>query len=192
MKPKILVFAGSARQESCNKKLVRCGLCLLEEAGAETTFVDLADFPMPLYDQDVEGETGIPESVKKFKAQLKDHHGFLIGCPEYNSSITPLLKNTIDWCSRAESDEEPPMVCFSGKIAGLVAASPGGLGGLRGLRHVREILGNIGTHVIPDQVALSSAYQAFDDQGALTDEGAKRRLTRFAESLVKTTRGLID
>ena len=120
------------------------------------TLLDLRDYPMPLYDGDLEEASGIPEPARRFKQVLIEHDGFLIASPEYNSSISPALKNAIDWASRPVPGE-PALVAYQGKTAGLMAASPGALGGLRGLVHVRAILGNIGVLVIPEQIAVSSA-----------------------------------
>jgi NAD(P)H-dependent FMN reductase len=131
MKPKILAFAGSARQDSCNKKLIRYAATLVDAEQAEITVIDLADYRLPLYDQDLEAAQGLPENAKKLKALMRENDAFLISSPEYNSGITPLQKNVIDWCSRPESDDEPALDCYNGKVIGLMAASPGGLGGMR-------------------------------------------------------------
>ncbi len=165
---KILAFAGSTRMGSFNKKLLKTAIAGAQKAGAEVTLLDLKDLPMPLYDGDLETESGIPQNGKKFKELLKGHHGFLISAPEYNSSISAVLKNAIDWASRSEPGE-PPLLCFTEKFAGLMSASPGNLGGLRGLVTVRSILGNIGVHVIPHQVAVSRAHEAFQEDGTLKD-----------------------
>jgi len=183
--PKILAFAGSTRSGSYNKQLAHLAADAAREAGAEVTFVDLRDLPMPLFDQDLEAASGLPESGKKFKALLREHDGFLISSPEYNSSITAVLKNSIDWASRPETDDEPSLVAFRGKIAAIFSASPGALGGLRGLVHLRAILGNIGVLVLPDQVAIPTAYEAFDDAGKLKDEGKAKQINRLARSLVE-------
>lgn len=167
--PKILAFAGSARRESYNKKLVRIAARGAEEAGAEVTVLDLKNYPLPLFNEDLEADEGTPENAIKLKQLFVEHTGLLIASPEYNSSISPLLKNTIDWLSRL-AEGEPPLVAFRGKFASLMAASPGALGGLRGLVTVRSILGNIGVVVLPDQVAISKAYEAFDESGSLRDE----------------------
>lgn len=188
--PKILAFAGSARTASYNKKLIKVGAEAARAAGATVTLIDLRDLPMPLFDQDLEDASGLPDNAKKWKTLMREHDGFLISAPEYNSSITPLLKNAIDWASRSESDDEPELVCFQGKVAGLLSASPGGLGGLRGLVHVRSILGNIGTLVIPAQVAISKAHEAFDDAGKLKDERKAKQVADVARMLVETTRKL--
>jgi NAD(P)H-dependent FMN reductase len=166
--PKILAFAGSAREASFNKTLVKIAAEGARAAGAEVTYVDLRDLPMPLYDQDLEAKEGFPENVLKFKELMMAHQGFLIASPEYNGSITPLLKNAIDWASRPLPGEPPfALSCFRDKVAVLMSASPGALGGLRGLTHVRAILSGIGTLVLPDQQAIPKAYEAFDTDGRL-------------------------
>ncbi len=190
---KILAFAGSARAQSFNKKLVKIAAEGAKDAGAEITFLDFRDLPMPLYDEDLEAQSGLPENVLEFKRLLKTHHGFLIACPEYNSSITPLLKNAIDWASRPEPEGTPlaNISAFRGKTAAIMAASPGGLGGLRGLVHVRAILGNIGVIVIPEQRAVGNAYQAFDDNGNLKDNGERNAIRDIGVKLATITAKLI-
>jgi NAD(P)H-dependent FMN reductase len=138
------------------------------DAGAEVTLIDLKDFPLPLFDQDLEAEHGMPDNGMKLKKFFIDHDGLLIAAPEYNSSVTAVLKNAIDWVSRPAAGE-PPLVAFRGKVATLMSASPGTLGGLRGLVHVRSILGNIGVIVLPDQIALAKAHEAFEPDGSLSD-----------------------
>jgi len=187
MKPRILTFAGSARAESVNKKLARFAASRIPENQADVTVLDLADFPLPLYDQDLEARDGLPEKAKELKTLMNDSHAFLIACPEYNSSIPPLLKNVIDWCSRPASDDEPILEATTGKVVGLMAASPGGLGGLRVLRHVREIYGNIGAIVLPEQVAVGGAYDSFDDQGQLTDDSSIKRVEALVQRLIEVT-----
>lgn len=181
---RILVFAGSARTQSVNKKLATEAARLAREAGAEVTEIDLGNFPLPLYDGDLEAEEGLPENAGQIRRLMIDHQGLLLACPEYNSSITPLLKNTIDWVSRP-AEGVPSLAAFKGKIATLLSASPGALGGLRGLVHVRAILGNLGVIVLPNQVALSQAHQAFSDDGLLTDERAAGRLRQAMSELVE-------
>lgn len=188
--PKILAFAGSTRKESFNKKLVSLAAKFAQEEGAEVTVVDLRDYPMPLYDGDLEESDGQPESANQLYKLFTAHDGLLLASPEYNSSISALLKNTIDWISRPR-EGEAPMAAFTGKTAGLMSASPGQLGGLRGLVHVRAILGNIGVLVIPDQVAINNAYQAFAEDGSLTDEKSSSRIQNMVKSLVSTTSRLV-
>ena len=184
--PKIIAFAGSLRAGSFNKKLLALAADAARTAGAEVTVVELRELALPLFDQDLEDASGLPEGAKKFKALLRASDGFLIASPEYNSSVTAALKNAIDWASRAESDDEPPLVAFKGKVAALCSASPGGLGGLRGLVTLRSILGNIGVIVLPDQVCISTAHEAFDESGRLKDERKAKQVARLATSLVET------
>jgi chromate reductase len=148
------------------------------------TYVDLRDLAMPLYDGDLEAEKGLPENAKKFKALLLAHQGFLIASPEYNSSISGVLKNAIDWASRSESKDEPSLACFKGKAAALLSASPGALGGLRGLVTLRSILGNIGVLVLPQQVAVSKADEAFEADGTLKDVRQRSSVEGLAAALV--------
>ena len=168
MMPRILAFASSTRRESFNKKLVAIAAQGAREAGAEVMLIDLKDVPLPLYDQDLEAEQGMPENGKKLKKLFIDHDGLLIASPEYNSSFPAVLKNAIDWVSRP-APGEPSLVAFRGKVATLMSASPGALGGLRGLVHVRSILGNIGVIVLPDQIAVAKAHEAFQPDGSLVD-----------------------
>jgi chromate reductase len=187
---KILAFSGSARSGSFNKKLIAIGVDAARAAGAEVTLLDFRELPLPLYDGDLEEAHGLPDNAKKLKAMMREHDGFLISAPEYNSSISALLKNAIDWASREESDSEPPLVCFRGKTAGLLSASPGGLGGIRGLVTVRSILGNIGVYVLPDQVSISAAHEAFDENGKLKDARKVKQVEKVAVGLVEMTRKL--
>lgn len=166
---KILAFAGSSRSDSFNKKLVKVAAEGAREAGAEVTFIDLRDYPMPIYDGDLEAQEGLPENAKKLKKIFLEHHGLLVSSPEYNSSISALLKNAIDWVSRPVPGESP-LACFDKKVVGLMAASPGMLGGLRGLVTVRSIFANINCMVIPEQVAVAKTGEAFNDNGSLRDE----------------------
>jgi NAD(P)H-dependent FMN reductase len=153
------------------------------------TYLDFRDLSLPLFDEDLEARSGLPENVLKLKSLLKEHQGFLLSCPEYNSSITPLLKNAIDWASRP-APGEPGLVCFRDKVAALLAASPGGLGGLRGLVHVRSILGSIGTFVIPQQHALSNADEAFDATGDLKDRKQREAVLAIGAELARIVRKL--
>ena len=188
--PKIVAFAGSLRAGSFNKKLLALAADAARVAGAEITVVDLRELSLPLFDQDMEDASGLPEGAKKLKALLRASDGFLIASPEYNSSITGALKNAIDWASRAESDDEPPLVAYKGKAAALLAASPGALGGLRGLVTLRSILGNIGVLVLPDQVTVSVAHEAFDETGKLKDKRKEKQVESLAKGLVEILRKL--
>ena len=181
---KILAFAGSTRRDSWNKKLIQIAVRGARSAGAEITLIDLKDYPMPLYDGDLEAASGVPENGLKLKTLFKSHQGLLLACPEYNSSITGVLKNTIDWVSRPVPDEAP-LEPFKGKIVTLLSASPGALGGLRGLVHVRAILGNIGCIVLPEQQAISRAAEAFDADGELKDTAMSQRVESLGAQLAQ-------
>jgi NAD(P)H-dependent FMN reductase len=182
--PKILAFAGSTRKESFNKKLIKIAADAAREAGAQVTYLDLRDIPMPLYDGDLEAEQGIPENGKKFKAMLLAHDGLLISAPEYNSSISGVLKNAIDWASRPVPNEAP-LECFAGKVVTLMSASPGVLGGLRGLVVVRSLLSNIRVIVLPDQVAVPKANEAFAPDGKLKDPKQQTSIEALGRGLVE-------
>ena len=182
--PQILAFAGSTRGDSFNKKLVRQALEGAKASGAEVTYFDLSVYSLPLYDEDLEAKTGIPEAAKRIRGLMKDHDGFLIAAPEYNSSISGVLKNTIDWVSRQDGDDAMN-IAFQGKVVTLMSASPGGLGGMRALRHVREILGNMGCIVLPDQLSVSGAHDAFNPEGDLIN-------TRKQEAVRKLGSGLAE
>ncbi|MFO1349505.1 MAG: NAD(P)H-dependent oxidoreductase [Gammaproteobacteria bacterium] len=188
-KPKILVFAGSTRQQSFNKKLIRIAVGGAEAAGGDLTLIDLRDYPMPLYDGDLEANSGIPDNGMKLKKLFLEHRGLLLSCPEYNSSISGVLKNTLDWVSRTAPGEKP-LECFKGKAVTLMSASPGNLGGLRGLVHVRAILGNIGCIVLPDQIAVNKAGEAFDEDGQLRDANQQKAIQSLGAGLVDFLRRL--
>jgi NAD(P)H-dependent FMN reductase len=167
-----------------NKKLIKVDVVAAQKAGAQVTLIDLRDYPMPLYDGDLEAEQGIPEHAMRFKQLMLAHEGLLLACPEYNSSMTGVLKNAIDWASRSAPGEEE-LACFRGKIAALTSASPGALGGLRSLMHVRQILGNIGVLVLPEQVAVPKAHEAFNDDGTLKDARRQQAIERLAAALTQ-------
>jgi chromate reductase, NAD(P)H dehydrogenase (quinone) len=180
--PKILAFAGSTRTDSYNKKLVKVAATAAREAGAEVTYVDLRDLSMPLYDEDLEKAAGIPQNAREFKRLMVAHQGFLIASPEYNSSFSAVLKNSIDWASRPEPGD-PPLVAFSGKVAAIMSASPGNLGGLRGLMQLRSLLSNINVLVIPEQVSISQAHAAFSEEGTLKDASQQEKIKSLSVKL---------
>lgn len=189
--PKILAFAGSVRKESFNRKLIQIAAAGAREAGAEVTILELADYPLPLFDQDLEAEKGAPENAVKLKEIFGQHNALLIASPEYNSTITPLMKNTIDWVSRA-SATEPSLAAFQGKIASLISASPGALGGLRGLVTLRSLLGNIGVIVLPEQIAISQAGDAFNPDGSLKNEKQQSGIKNQGSRLVERVRKFVS
>lgn len=182
--PRILAFAGSLRLESLNKKLVNAAANIAESTGAEVTRIDLRDYRIPPYDGDMEAGGGIPERAQILRNLMADHDAFIIASPEYNSSVSGTLKNYIDWVSRPDGDV-PALAAFQGKVAAIMAASPGALGGLRGLVHLRSILENIGVIVVPEQHAVSSALQAFADDGALTNPRDRKNVEKVVKRLVE-------
>jgi NAD(P)H-dependent FMN reductase len=184
MTPRILAFAGSARAGSLNRRLVRIAADGARAAGAAVTLLELRDFPLPIYDGDLEARDGLPPHARKLKELFLAHEGLLVAAPEYNSSITPLLKNTIDWVSRS-APGEAPLACFEGKVAALMSASPGSLGGLRGLVVVRSCLSSIRVLVLPDQVAVPQANDAFADDGALRDAKRQAAVARLGATLAQ-------
>lgn len=181
---KIVAFAGSLRSGSLNKKLVRIAAAGARAAGAQVTDLDLRDIPMPLYDGDIEREHGLPPNAKVFKRLLVEHHGMLISSPEYNSAFPAVLKNAMDWASRLEPNE-PALAAFKGKVVGLMAASPGHLGGVRGLAVLRAILSNIGAVVIPAQMTVFRASDAFAEDGSLRDEGQQAGVHAVGAEVVR-------
>jgi len=190
---KILVFAGSIRKDSLNWKLARAAARRLGQAGLEVTLADLRDYPMPMYDGDIEA-AGMPAEARAFRELLKQHDAFVIASPEYNGSFSALLKNAIDWTSRRLLPDERPGTVFRGKVAALLSASPGPNGGRRGLRHVTELLQMLGMEVLPVQVSISSAAEAFDKDGGLKRSEDAEALDRLAEALEErmgTTAGIL-
>lgn len=172
--PRILAFSGSLRADSYNHKLVSVAADGARAAGAEVTLIRLKDYALPVFDEDLEKAEGLHPNARKLKDLFFAHHGLLIGSPEYNSSISAALKNAIDWVSRPaklpNGQPEPPLGCFTDKICGIMAASPGALGGIRMLPELRRILSNINVHVVHNQFALSKAHEAFNADGTLKDE----------------------
>ena len=166
---KILAFSGSLRAESFNQKLVKIAADAARQAGAQVTLISLADFPMPLFDQDLEEKDGKPEAAKKLKQLFVEHDSLLIASPEYNSMITGALKNAIDWVSRADSDDEQPLSAIAGKMAAILSVSPGGYGGARSLGFLRPFLENVKVTVLPEEFSLPKAHEAFDADGNLVN-----------------------
>lgn len=184
---RLLVFAGSVRTGSFNRNLATAAARIARAQGAEVTLADLADYPMPLYDGDLEQREGMPERAQAFRRLMIEHDGFLIASPEYNSSITPLLKNTLDWASRARPDDPSPVPAYRGKVAGIMGASNGRLGAIRALPHLRQVLNTLGVQVAAEQLALSGAATAFAEDGTLKEpaqaallEAVVRRVLRLA------------
>jgi NAD(P)H-dependent FMN reductase len=177
--PRLLAFAGSARRESLNRKFLAVAVAAAREAGAEVTLLDLNDTVLPLYHGDVEDAEGLPANATKLIALIAEHDGLLIASPEYNGMLTPLLKNTLDWCIRGDGNP------FEGKVAAVVSASPGPFGGIRSLALAQQLLLKLGCRVIPGQNALVDAGKAFDAAGQLTDGRAEKSVRALAAVLVR-------
>lgn len=183
-KPRILVFGGSLRVDSYNQKLATIAAAGARDAGADVTLISLRDYRLPLFDEDLEEAEGKSEAARKLKELFLKADGFIIASPEYNSGITGALKNAIDWVSRVDSEDEPPLSAFKGKSAAILAASPGGYGGARSLAQLRPLLENIHVSVLPEQVTVAKAYEAFDVDGNLVDPGQQAAVRKLAADLV--------
>jgi chromate reductase len=185
-RPKILAFAGSLRKDSFNKKLVKIAVEGAKEAGGDVTYIDLKDYPLPIYDQEIEDTQGLPENALKLRKLFLEHDGFLLSCPEYNSSMSAAFKNVIDWVSRPDpaKPNETYLCCFIDKVVSLMSASPGQLGGLRGLVHVRAMFGNIFSLVLPKQKCISNADKAFDESGNLKEAKQRDEVKALGKQLV--------
>ena len=169
--PKILVFAGSIRTGSFNATLAALAAKELALAGAEVTRISLQDYPMPIYDGDAEARSGPPEHAVQLKQMMMQHQGVFIASPEYNASITPLMKNTLDWISRVRGVREAPLAAYKNRVFAIGGASNGRFGAMRSLLALRQVLEiGCGALVLPEQIAVSKASEAFDDMENLKDE----------------------
>ena len=180
---KILAFTGSLCGDSVNKKLVKWAAAQLMGMGIEVTFIDLRDYPLPIYNPDLLTEE-FPKNAIALAQLMQDHQVWLIASPEYNYSITSCLKNLIDFVSRSPSNK-PNLANFADKLVGLISASPSHFGGSRGLRHLRDILSAMGCFVIPAQANVANAFSAFDEQGNLTDSNSQKAVSLVLSQLVK-------
>ena len=185
MNPKILVFAGSIRTGAYSGKTADAATKELALQGAEVTRISLADYPLPIMDQDLEVEKGVPENAFKLARLIASHDGLLIASPEYNSSIPPLLKNTIDWVSRIHKDGGRPFKPYAGKIAALCSSSDGNFAGARGLYHLRSVLMNCGVEIITPQCSVPRAQDAFDEHGEFKDEHLRGRMETVVRTLIE-------
>jgi NAD(P)H-dependent FMN reductase len=183
--PKILVFAGSVRTGAYSGRTADAAQKELAMQGAEVTRISLADYPLPILDEDLEKEKGVPENAMKLARQIAAHDGLLIATPEYNGSIPPLLKNTIDWVSRVQDAHETRGQVFRERVFAIASASGGRIGGARALAALRLILSACHASVIPNQFALSFADEAYDEMDRLKN-------STDAEALKALVRQLID
>lgn len=187
--PKILVFAGSIRTGAFSGKLAAAAAKELALSDADVTLISLAEYPMPIFNADLQKEEGIPESAKKLARQIASHHGVFIATPEYNNSPPPLLTNTIDWVSRIKDDG----IAYRERVYAFGSSAPGQFGGARALHDVRKLVFNgLGGIILPDKVEVPNAESAFDEAGNLVAEAAASRLKRLSRNLVKYASLLVD
>lgn len=180
---KIVAFAGSTRQDSLNKKLVIEAANIAKEKGATVTVVDLKDYPIPLYDGDLEKNSGMPEFAKQLRRLMIDSQAIIIATPEYNGSIPAVLKNALDWASRDENGHSS-RDAFKGKIFAIMSASPGKGGGKRALNHLRTIIEAVGGQVVSIQTSVPEAATAFDAHGHLKENPSKEELKKEVNQLL--------
>lgn len=180
----ILCLAGSVRKKSLNKQLASQACEIARAAGANATFIDLADVELPIYNGDDEDAHGLPANAIKLQELFRQHNGLIIASPEYNSSFSALLKNTLDWVSRPNGSDDKLASAFANKVAGLLAASPGGFGGLRGLTPLRMMLGNLGVVVVPQQLAVARAYDKINAAGEFNDEATLKGIQGVVNDVI--------
>jgi chromate reductase, NAD(P)H dehydrogenase (quinone) len=186
---RLLFFAGSTREGSFNKKLASLAHHIAEANGIEAVLIDLKDYPMPLYNGDIEAKEGPPERARAFKALLGEYQGVFIASPEYNSSVTPLLKNTLDWVTRVRAKGESGLEVFKTRVFAISGASPGYYGTMRSLLHLRQILAiGVGATVVPQQIALPRAMEAFEADGSLKDQAQQKLCASVVEALAIAAR----
>lgn len=181
---RLLFFSGSTRKDGLNRKLAAYALRLAQEKGYAASPLDLVDYPMPVYNGDLESGEGIPDSARRLKAVFEAHQGIFIAAPEYNASITPLLKNSLDWVSRIRDAGERPLQVYKTRVFAICSASSSLHGGARGLLATRQVLAvGLGALVLGDQLAVSRAHEAFDDTGQLKDEAMRKTLGGVVDRL---------
>ncbi len=189
--PKILVIPGSLRTGSLNAKLAAVAAHQFALAGADVTRLSLADFPLPIYDGDLQARSGVPKNAVDLKRMIGAHHGVLIVTPEYNSSVPPLLKNAIDWVSRVQDGHERRGQVFRDRPFALAGASQGRLGGARALAAMRLILSACHALVIPNQLALAFAAEAYDDMDRLKQPADAEALQAMVRQLIDVSQRLM-
>ncbi|MES0170551.1 NAD(P)H-dependent oxidoreductase [Mesorhizobium sp. M0027] len=188
--PKILVVAGSVRSGAYSGRTADVAQKELAMQGAEVTRISLADYPLPILDQDLEKEEGIPEKAVKLGRMIAAHDGLLIATPEYNGSIPPLLKNTIDWVSQLRKDGGRTFRPLAGKVAGLCSSSNGPFGGIRCINHLRAVLVRCRMEVVTPECSVPEGGNAFDDEGNFRDERLRQSMEHLCRTLIETSRML--
>ena len=188
---KILVIPGSLRSGSLNARLAAVAAYEFAQAGAEVTRISLGDFPLPIYDGDLQTKSGVPKHAINLKRMIGTHHGVLIVTPEYNSSVPPLVKNTIDWVSRVQDAQETRGQVFRERAFAIAAASESRLGGTRSLAALRLILTACHATVIPNQLALSFAADAYDDMDRLKHRSDVEALDALVRQLIEVSQRMM-
>ncbi|PWL19507.1 FMN reductase [Falsochrobactrum shanghaiense] len=188
MSPRILVFAGSIRTGAFSGQMADAASQQLAELGAEVTRISLVDYPLPIMDEDLEKEKGVPENAMRLGRLFAAHDGLMICSPEYNASIPPLLKNTLDWVSRISKDGDKPFKPYAGLTVGLCSTSDGNFAGMRGLYHLRAVLMAVGTQIVTEQCSVAHASEAFNEDGRLKNERSAKALHRVCASLIEHAR----
>lgn len=186
--PRILVFAGSIRTGAYSGRTADAAMKELALQGAEVTRISLADYPLPIMDEDLEAEKGIPQNALKLGRLIDAHDAVLIASPEYNASIPPLLKNTIDWVSRIRKDNGRTLRPWAGKLIGLCSSSGGNFAGVRGLYHLRAVLMNCQADILTQQCSVARAREAFAEDGSLLDERVRAMMEALCRTLVERAR----
>jgi chromate reductase, NAD(P)H dehydrogenase (quinone) len=188
---KILVIPGSLRSGSLNARLAAAAAHEFALAGAEVTRISLADFPLPIYDGDLQTKSGVPKNAVNLKRMMSAHHGVLIVTPEYNSSVPALVKNTIDWVTRVQDAHETRGQVFRERAFAIAAASENRLGGTRSLAALRLILSACHAVVIPNQLALSFASEAYDDMDRLKHPADVEALKALVRQLIELSQRMM-
>jgi NAD(P)H-dependent FMN reductase len=188
MTPRILVFAGSLRSGAFSVATADAAMKELAQQGAAVTRISLGDYPLPIMDQDLEREKGVPENALRLARLVAAQDGMLIASPEYNASIPPLLKNALDWLSRVRHDNGRPLAPLAGKVAGLCSSSDGGFGGARGLYHLRAVLMACEVEIITPQCVVAHASQAFDGNGGFREERLRQAMEKLCRTLIERAR----
>ncbi len=182
---RIIAFAGSSHEGSVNQKLVLEAARIAGDMKANVFVLDLKDYPLPIYNADLEAKEGVPQNAQKLADLMAGSQIALIASPEYNGSITPLIKNTLDWISRIKIKGASP---FKGKTFVIMSATPGKGGGKKGLQHLRDILTSLGGQVLPQQLSVSNAYSAFDSEGHLIDPQTQKELQELVQKALSSPR----
>ncbi len=186
MTSKILVFAGSTRKGAYSGKVADCAGKELALQGADVTRISLADYDLPIMNQDLEAEKGIPENALRLARQFASHDAVLICTPEYNGGMPPLVKNTLDWISRVRKDNGKPIAPLNGKVAGICSSSDGHFAGIRSAAHLRQVMAHMQMEVIAAQVSVPDASKAFGEDGDFIEERLRKGMSRLCKSLIES------